>query len=94
MDVDVSLCLFVCADVGPCKREVETVRAPARQGPVRPPWAGERHRREDIDARPAGEERAARRCFFDDPGAIPSQAPPVEAGGDFEDIRHRLEVVL
>jgi hypothetical protein len=46
MDVDVILCLFVCADVGPRRREVELVRAPAHQEPVRPlqgePRVGER----------------------------------------------------
>jgi hypothetical protein len=36
----------------------------------------------------------ARRRHFDDPGVGPSHAPPVEAGGDFEDIRCRLEAVL
>jgi hypothetical protein len=65
MDVDAILCLFVCADVGPRGREVEWVRASAHQGPVRPPWGeprvGERRRREDVEVRPAGEERVARR---------------------------------
>jgi hypothetical protein len=36
----------------------------------------------------------ARRCRFDDPSVGPSYAPLVEAGGDFEDIHHHLEVVL
>jgi hypothetical protein len=57
MDVDAIFCLFVCADVGPRGREVELMRASARQEPVRPPWgeprAGERRRREDVEVRPA-----------------------------------------
>jgi hypothetical protein len=44
--------------------------------------------------RPAGKERAARRRRFDDPGVGPSHAPPAGAGGYFEDVHHRLEVVL
>jgi hypothetical protein len=87
MDVDAILCLFVCADVGPRGREVELVRALACQGPVRPPRgdsrAGERRRREDVEVKPAGDEREARRCRFDDPGAGPSHAPLAKAGGDF-----------
>jgi hypothetical protein len=35
-----------------------------------------------------------RRRQFDDPGAGPSHAPPTTSRVDFEDIRHRLEVVL
>jgi hypothetical protein len=35
-----------------------------------------------------------RRRWFDDPSAEPSHAPPVVAGVDFDDIRHRLETVL
>jgi hypothetical protein len=98
IDVDTIIWLFVCADVGPRGHEVELMRASARQEPVRPPRgeprAGERRRHEDVEARPAGDERAARRRRFDDPGAGPSHAPPAEAGGDFEDIRRRLEAVL
>jgi hypothetical protein len=98
IDVDTIVWLFVCADVGPCGREVEMVRALAHQEPVRPPrgesWVGERRRCEDIEARPADDERAIRRRRFDDPGDGPSHAPPVEAGGDFEDIYRRLETVL
>jgi hypothetical protein len=98
MDVDFILGLFVCAYVGPRGCDVELVRASARPGPVRPPRGelrvGERRRREDVEARPTGDERAARRCHFDDPGVGPSHAPPAEAGGEFEDIRHRLEAVL
>ena len=37
IDFDTIVWLFVCADVGPCGREVEMVRALARQEPVRPP---------------------------------------------------------
>jgi hypothetical protein len=44
--------------------------------------------------RPVDEERVARRCRFDDPGAGSSHAPLAEAGGEFEDIRHHLEAVL
>jgi hypothetical protein len=65
---------------------------------VRPPrvnpWAGERRWCEDVEVRPAGDERATRRCHFDDPGVGPLHAPPTEAMGDFEDIHRRLEVVL
>jgi hypothetical protein len=32
------------------------------------PWVGERQRCEDVEARPAGEERVARRHRFDDLG--------------------------
>jgi hypothetical protein len=42
----------------------------------------------------AEDERVARRHHFYDPSARPSHAPPTDAGGDFEDIRYRLEVVL
>jgi hypothetical protein len=94
MDVDAILCLFVCADVGPHGHEVELVRVLARQGPVRPLRVGERRKREDVEERPVGDERVARRHRFDDPGARPSHAPPAEAGGDFEDIHRCLEVVL
>jgi hypothetical protein len=83
MDVDAILCLFVCADVGPRGCEVEWVRASARQGPVRPPRGepgGREMTCEDVEARPAGDERAARRCRFDDPGAGPSHAPPPRPG--------------
>ena len=44
--------------------------------------------------RPVDDERVARRCHFDDPGAGPSHAPLAKARGDFEDIRRRLEAVL
>jgi hypothetical protein len=44
--------------------------------------------------RPADDERAARRHRFDDPGVAPSHAPPMEVGGDFEDIHHYLEMML
>jgi len=39
-------------------------------------------------------ERVARRCCFDDPSAGPSYTPPTAARVDFEDIHHRLEMVL
>jgi hypothetical protein len=98
IDVDTIIWLFVCADVAPRGREVELLRASARQEPGRPPRGGprvgERRRHEDAGARPAEDERAVRRCQFDDPGVGPSHAPPADAGADFEDIRHRLEAVL
>jgi hypothetical protein len=98
IDADAILCLFVCADVGPRRREVDLVRVPAREGPVRPlrgeSRVGERRRHEDVEVRLACEERAARRHRFDDPGARLSHAPLDEAGGDFEDIHRRLEAVL
>jgi len=74
------------------------VREPTRQEPMRPPWgelrAGERCRHEDFVARPTDDERVARKCHFDDPSAGPLHAPPMEDGGDFEDIRRHLEAVL
>jgi hypothetical protein len=46
MDVDAIFCLFVCVDVGLRGHEVELMRVPSRQGPVRPPrgesWVGKR----------------------------------------------------
>jgi hypothetical protein len=61
MDVDAILCLFVCADVGPHGCEVDLMRASPCQGPVRPPreepWEGERHRCEDVEARPSDDEQ-------------------------------------
>ena len=88
---------FVCADVGPRGHEVELVRASAHQGPVRPP-RGEPQERErqgcdDVGVRPTKDERAAKRRRFDDPGARPSHGPPIETGGEIEDISHHLEVV-
>jgi hypothetical protein len=98
MDVDAIFCLFVCADVGPRGHEVELMRAPARQEPVRSPqgepWVGERCRHEDVEVRLADDERVSRRCHFDDPGVGPLHAPPTKSGGDFEDIRRHLEAVL
>jgi hypothetical protein len=58
------------------------------------PRVGERRQHEDIEVRLVGEERAARRHHFDDPSAVPSHAPPIEARGDFEDICRHLEAVL
>jgi hypothetical protein len=90
IDVDTIIWLFVCADVGPRGCEVELLRASARQELGRPPWGGprvgERRRREDVEVRPAEDERAVRRHRFDDPGVGPSHAPPADAGADFEDI--------
>jgi hypothetical protein len=86
IDVDTICCLFVCADVAPRGREVELRRASARQEPERPPGEGrglERDVGEDVMARPADPERAARRHRFDDPGAGPSHAPPADARSRF-----------
>jgi hypothetical protein len=44
--------------------------------------------------RPVDDERVARRCRYDDPGAGPSHAPLAGAGGEFEDFHRRLEAVL
>jgi hypothetical protein len=44
--------------------------------------------------RPAEPERVASRCWFDDPGAGSSHAPPTMAGVNYDDIRCRLETVL
>jgi hypothetical protein len=79
--------------VAPHGSEVELKRASACRELERLPQ-GERRRREDTAVRPAKPERAARRHWFDDPGAGPSHAPPVAAGVDFEDICHHLETVL
>jgi hypothetical protein len=98
MDADTIFCLFVCADVGPRGREVELLRAPARQEPGRlsrgGPRVGERCQLEDAEVRPTEDERAARRRRFDDLGAGPSHAPLADAGADFEDIRRCMEAVL
>jgi hypothetical protein len=98
IDVDVICCLFVCADVATRGREVELQRAPTRQEPVRLPWGGPRvgeiWQRDDATMRLDDLERAERRHWFDDSGAGPSHAPSVDAGVDFEDICHCLEVVL
>jgi hypothetical protein len=94
IDVDTIIWLFVCEDVGPRRHEVELMRASTRQEPGRLLWEGERRQHEDAEARPSSDERAVRRCRFDDPGAEPSHAPLVEVGGDFKDIRHHLEAVL
>jgi len=64
------------------------------RSPLGEPWVGERRWCEDVEARPAGKERVARRCCFDDPSARPSHAPPTEVRGEFEDIRHCLEAML
>jgi hypothetical protein len=52
MDNDGIHFFFVCVDVGSRERDVEWVREPAHQGPVRPlwgqPWAGERWQHEDV----------------------------------------------
>jgi hypothetical protein len=65
IDDDTILCLFACADVAPRGCEVELQRALERSP------RGERRRREDAAVRPAELERAARRRWFDDPGAGP-----------------------
>jgi hypothetical protein len=84
--------------VGPRRHEIELVRAPARQGLVRPPWGesqvGEKRWNDDVGVRPTDDKRVARRCHFYDPGAGPSYAPSTEAGGEFKDIHCLLEVVL
>jgi hypothetical protein len=61
---------------------------------VRPPWVGEKHRRDEVGARPVDEARADRRQRFDDPGAGPSHSPQGEADGGIEDFQQRLKVVL
>jgi hypothetical protein len=80
--------------VAPRGREVELLRALARQEPGRQSRVKERHRREYTEVRPVDPERAMRRCRFDDLGAGPSHAPPADVGADFEDIRRHLEAVL
>jgi hypothetical protein len=40
------------------------------------------------------DDRAAWRCRYDDPRVGPSHAPSAEVGGEFDDFRCRLEVVL
>ena len=98
IDVDTIIWLFVCENVGPHGREVELMRASARQELGRPPWGGsrvgERHRCKDIEARPASDERVARRHRFDEPSAGALHAPLAEADRDFENIHHHLEAVL
>jgi hypothetical protein len=95
IDTDMIVCwLFcACADLAPRGREVEFQRAPAQRELERPPRGG-RRRRDEAAGAPAEPERPARRRRFDDPGAGPSHAPPAAAGGDFDDIRRRLETVL
>jgi hypothetical protein len=86
--------LFVaCVDVAPREHEVELQRVPVQREPERLP-CGERRRQDEAAGRPAEPERAARRRWFDDPGAGPSHAPPAAVGVDFDDIHHRLEMVL
>jgi hypothetical protein len=95
---DTICCLFVCENVAPQGHEVELRRASTHQEPERPSrgglWVGERCQREDAEVRPDALERAARRHHFDEPGARTSHAPLADARADFEDICHRLEVVL
>jgi hypothetical protein len=83
--------VFVCVYVGPHGREVELIRVPTRQGPMRPPRgelrAGETRRREDVEARPSDDDRVAQRPRYDDLRAGPPHAPPTEAGGEFDDFR-------
>jgi hypothetical protein len=98
IDADTICCLFVCVDVAPRRREVELLRASARQEPERPPRGGirvgERRQHEDTEVRLDDPERVVRRHRLDDPSDGPSHAPPTDAGTDFEDIRHHLEAVL
>jgi hypothetical protein len=89
IDVDTIVWLFVCVDVGPCGLKFELLRA--SWGGM---WVGERCWRENVEARPADDERAVRRPHFDDTGVGPSHAPPTDARVDFEDIRCCLEAVL
>jgi hypothetical protein len=95
VDADTIVCLLfcACADVAPRGREVEMQRAPAQRAPERLP-RGERRWRDEAVGRPAEPERVVRRRRFDDLGARPSHAPPAVAGFDFDDIRHRPEMVL
>jgi hypothetical protein len=95
IDTDMIVCwLFcACADLAPRGREVEFQRASAQRELERPPRGG-RRRRDEAAGAPVEPERPARRRRFDDPGAGPSHAPPAAAGGDFDDIRRRLETVL
>jgi hypothetical protein len=95
IDTDMIMCwLFgACADLAPRGREVEFQRASAQRQLERPSCGG-RRRRDEATGAPAELERPARRRQFDDPGAGPSHAPPAVAGGDYDDIRRRLETVL
>jgi hypothetical protein len=95
IDTDMIMCwLFcACADLAPRGHEVEFQRVPAQRDLEIPPRGG-RCRRDEAAGAPAEPERPARRCRFDDPGAGPSHTPPAVVGGDFDDIRRRLEMVL
>jgi hypothetical protein len=87
------VCFFgACADLAPRGHEVELYRPPVQQE-GRPP-RGERHPQDEAAGQPAGVERPAQRCRFDDPGAGPSHAPPVAVGVEIEDLRRRFEAVL
>ena len=81
-----------CADLAPHGREVELFRAPVQREQERPPHAGRRPRDKAVGG-PAGSERPAQRCPFDDPGAGPSHVPPAAVGDD-EDLVHRFETVF
>jgi hypothetical protein len=76
--------------VAPRGREVDVFQVPVQQ--ERPPRGGRRPRDEAAGG-PAGLERPAQRRRWDDPGAGPSQAPPVAAGAD-EDLVRRFETVF
>ena len=97
IDDDTIFCLFICVDVGPRGHEVELMRASIGQELGRlsrgGPRGGERRRCKDIEVRPAGDERAARRHNFYDPSAGPSHAPPTAAGAE-EDLVRRFETVF
>jgi hypothetical protein len=98
IDTDTIIWLFSCVDVGPHGHEVELLRAPDHQDPGRPPReglrVGERRQCEGAEARPAEDERVARRCRFHDPGIGPSHSPLVDVGANFENICCLLEEVL
>jgi hypothetical protein len=98
IDDDTIGCFFVCVDVAPRRHEVEFLRAPTYQESGRQPRGGpqirERRQCKDVEARLVEPKRVARRHWFDDPGVMPSHAPPVDSRAYFEDIRHRLEAML
>ena len=86
-------CLFcACADLAPRGRKVELYR-PSMQLEGRPP-RGERRRWDEAAGRPVDPARSLRRHRSDDPGAGPSHAPPVAAGGELHDILCRFEMVF
>jgi hypothetical protein len=44
--------------------------------------------------RPGDDDRASRRCRYDDHGAGSSHAPSAKVGGEFDDFHRRLEAFL